>query len=230
MISAAFVGILIPLLFLSLILRHSRPLMLTFCWGIIAFQAAYLLTPVFQHYAGWEADIMRTAIFFSPVMEELLKSLPLYFFLIFAKKSYRPFLYIYGIAAGIGFAIEENLLYLLDSGFTGSAALFFMVIRSLSTCLMHGAATGLVAFSMTLAGRRLPRGVLLIVPGYGLAMAFHGAYNYFTFSPFQDFVIFLPLAVYILSTMFFRRASEDAPEIRHSVWKRKPGIRDTGKR
>ena len=52
---------------------------------------------------------------------------------------------VYGIAAGIGFALSENLfIYIPDAG---EAALGAAISRTLSTVMMHAATSGIVEIS-----------------------------------------------------------------------------------
>ena len=89
MIEAAFLGTIIPLLLLVVVLRHSRPMMLTFCWGMTAFVVAYLAGGIAAGALGVAAAGRSYAVFAAPPMEELLKSLPLFYFLFRAKKTFR---------------------------------------------------------------------------------------------------------------------------------------------
>lgn len=222
MIEALFIGTLVPLLFLSLILRHSRPVLLTFCAGIAAFEISHLVSPFIRNLAGWDNDVFKSAVIISPILEELLKSIPLYFFLFFGKKSFRPFLYIFGVAAGIGFSIQENLAYLLTYAASGRAVLALMILRSLSTSLMHGASTGFTAYIMTQTARHMPWGLLFLPAGYAGAIVFHGAFNWMSFSGFQDVAILLPLPVYVIGGFMIKKGSEKSPELRNSGWRKNP--------
>ncbi|MFQ3536322.1 MAG: PrsW family glutamic-type intramembrane protease [Aggregatilineales bacterium] len=81
---------------------------------------------------------------------------------------------IYGFAAGIGFAIAENLYFT----FTNAAAFVDILTRVLSTTLMHAAASALVG---TFLGRyrRSEEQHRTVYPwlGFALAILLHAAYN-----------------------------------------------------
>lgn len=111
----------------------------------------------------------------APVVEELSKSFSLLYV------SRRPeFTYfvdgaIYGFAAGIGFSIIENFLYLSRNPELG---ITLALTRALSTCLMHGTAAGLVgaAVGRFRFRRRSGRG-LAMVGGWGAAILLHALFN-----------------------------------------------------
>jgi RsiW-degrading membrane proteinase PrsW (M82 family) len=228
MIEAAFIGTIIPLLLLVVVLRHSRPIMLTFCWGMTAFVIAYLTGGLIAKAAGVAAGSSSYAVFIAPPLEEILKSLPLFYFLLRAKKTFVPFIYIFGMAAGIGFAIEENLLYLINRHTEILSSLLLMIVRSLTTCLMHGVATAVIGFAFTTA-RRIRQNVqrptavsaaaLTAFAGYAAAIALHGAFNFILLSRWHPLAVLAPGLVFVLGAILMKRAEARAPETRRTVWK-----------
>ena len=88
---------------------------------------------------------------------------------------------IYGFAAGIAFAVMENLLYLGQIGFhqgNDSGLVVLASARALSTSLMHGSASALVgvALGWLRFGRGLARFAAL-AGGWGAAILLHSAFN-----------------------------------------------------
>jgi RsiW-degrading membrane proteinase PrsW (M82 family) len=227
MIEAAFIGTIIPLLLLVAVLRHSRPMMLTFCCGMTAFLVAYLASPLIERVAGIAVQSNSFAIFVSPPLEELLKSVPLFFFLLRAKKTFVPFIYIFGMASGIGFAIEENLLYLLNRHTEILSSLLLMILRSLSTCVMHGVATAMIGFAFTISRRvwrkKKKRIAMLYAAfsafvGYVAAVGMHSAFNFVALSRWQPLAIFIPGVVFVIGVRLMKRTESSAPETRKTVW------------
>lgn len=197
MLEAVFAGTLIPLLFLLLILRHSRPIMSVFCWGLVAFMISY-------HVNGWAAGILglaedprRVSVFVAPVVEEAFKMLPLLYFLFAAPKSFVPYIYIFGMAIGIGFSIEENLLFVLRSGEALESQRVYVILRSVSTCLMHGMTTAIIAYACTTVRRRGYILLALVLISYGGAVFIHGLFNHLILSNMRTLAILLPGTVYI---------------------------------
>jgi len=74
-----------------------------------------------------------TAVFITPVCEEILKLLPLlFYFLVFEPSP--DSLFSSAVAVGVGFATFENCCYLLSSG---AGNISFVLIRGLSAGVMH---------------------------------------------------------------------------------------------
>lgn len=183
---ATLIAISIPALFLVLIymldLYASRTfglVMLCFGWGAVgAFSMAYGINTLTSRPL---AEVLGVDVFLllviavAPVVEELSKSFSLLYV------SRRPeFTYfvdgaIYGFAAGIGFSIIENFLYLSRNPELG---ITLALTRALSTCLMHGTAAGLVgaAVGRFRFRRRSGRG-LAMVGGWGAAILLHALFN-----------------------------------------------------
>lgn len=183
---ATLIAIGIPALFLLLIytldLYASRTfglVMLCFGWGAVgAFSMAYgINTLTARPLAGaLGVDVyLLLVVAVAPVVEELSKSFSLFYV------SRRPeFTYfvdgaIYGFAAGIGFSIIENFLYLSRNPELGIA---LALTRAFSTCLMHGTAAGLVgaAVGRFRFRRRSGRG-LAMIGGWGAAILLHALFN-----------------------------------------------------
>lgn len=117
-----------------------------------------------------------TAVIVAPVVEEVTKVLGLPWI-------DDPYVepedgLVYGAAAGFGFAATENLVYAasayLDAGVTALAT--SLVVRSISSAFLHGAASALVGFGLW--RRRAGVGDTGQLVGlYGVAVLVHAAYN-----------------------------------------------------
>jgi RsiW-degrading membrane proteinase PrsW (M82 family) len=227
MIEAAFIGTIIPLLLLVAVLRHSRPMMFTFCCGMTAFLVAYLASSTIERITGLEVGTNSYALLVSPPLEELLKSIPLFYFLLRGKKTFVPFIYIFGMASGIGFAIEENLLYLLNRHTEIVGSLLLMILRSLSTCVMHGVATATIGFAFTISRRvwhHRRRQIAILAAafsafmGYVAAIGMHGAFNFVMLSRWQPLAIVIPGVVFVIGVRLVKRTESRAPETRKTLW------------
>ncbi len=73
------------------------------------------------------------SIFLSPVVEELMKLMPLLFFLVMFDPEDRT-LTMLAVAIGAGFATFENCCYILTSG---AGSLTYVLIRGLAVGVMH---------------------------------------------------------------------------------------------
>ncbi len=182
---AALIAGGIPLIFLFIIYaldlyasRTFRLVLACFAWGAIGgVGLAYLFNtrvavPLILRY---RLDMLLLYIAFAPVAEELFKALSL-----IPVSRHRDFTYfvdgaIYGFAAGIGFSITENFLYINQ---TPHSAILLALVRAFSTCLMHGTAAALVGAAV---GRfRFQRGAhrgLSVIGGWLAAILLHALFN-----------------------------------------------------
>lgn len=156
---------------------------LTFGWGAfgavpLAVVAAGALT-VSQGYAsaaaGWDAMGLVVA---APVVEEPAKALVL--LAVMATRHFDDMTdgFVYGAAAGLGFAMVENLLYL--SGVVGDPAVWVgtVVVRTFFSANMHAMATALVGAALGWGKHRGTRARWAVgALGLGLAIGIHGLWN-----------------------------------------------------
>ncbi len=142
-------------------------------WGAVgAFAIAYVINIYVALPLVNSVEVVRGLT--APITEEIGKAL-LMVYLIWHPR-FRNIVEgaIYGFAAGIGFAISENLYFT----FTNVASFSDILTRVISTTLMHATASALVG---TFLGRyrRSEAGYRLIYPwlGFLLAILLHAAYN-----------------------------------------------------
>lgn len=117
-----------------------------------------------------------TAVIVAPVVEEATKGLGLAW-VRDAHVEVEDGL-VYGAAAGFGFAATENLVYAAVAYFDGGLAALAvsLILRSISSALLHGAASALVGWGIW--RRRAGQGDLGQLVGlYGVAALVHAAYN-----------------------------------------------------
>lgn len=219
MVEAVFIGTSVPLVLLLLLLRHSRPVFSMFCWGMVSFLAVYMVSPPLYDALGVGKDIRFDAVFVGPGLEEFLKALPLFFIPFLADRSFTPYFYIFGMASGIGFAIEENLIYLIQFHEDDAQSRTLMILRSFSTCLMHGVATGFIGFMVTQAKRN--RGVASVALGFLgwlLASIYHGTFNALTIADHTAFAVCLAFGVFAFFIYRMKSIASWAPEIQGTNW------------
>jgi RsiW-degrading membrane proteinase PrsW (M82 family) len=110
-------------------------------------------------------------LFSAPVLEELLKALPLLFIVRLTNR--RPGA-ICGFAIGLGFALAESALYI-----TGSPdhALGAALARIISIHLIHGFTTALIGLTISRSA-----GLRAFSPALAAAMLTHAAFNWMALS------------------------------------------------
>ncbi|HWH07691.1 MAG TPA: PrsW family glutamic-type intramembrane protease, partial [Candidatus Thermoplasmatota archaeon] len=115
------------------------------------------------------------SVIVAPIVEEVSKALGIAF--IRDRDPERHDGYIYGAAAGFGFAFTENLFYVATAYAVGGEdlALTVAVFRGIATVCLHGAATAFTGYGLwrlRYGGNPFP--LLVLLP---LAIALHAAYN-----------------------------------------------------
>lgn len=115
----------------------------------------------------------------APIIEEIAKSFVLPPLLGLRRAAWFVDGAVVGLAAGTGFAIRENILYL--NGSDDGAGIALAVARTSSTNLMHAGCTALVGAAIATAARRgaLAR-VIAWLGSLVVAIALHSAFNRMT--------------------------------------------------
>ena len=114
-----------------------------------------------------------TAIFISPIVEEIMKLLPILFFLFMFSPEDESLL---PLAAGIGagFATFENCCYILSFG---AESLPFILVRGIAVGVMHIVSTLAVTLAIMMARRYHTLSLAGILGALAASMTFHGLYN-----------------------------------------------------
>jgi len=117
----------------------------------------------------------------SPVVEEAAKALPLIYLIWSRRVGFLVDAAIYGFAVGAGFAVVENIHYLVS---VPEAGLSVWMIRGFGTATMHGCAGALFAIvSKLLSETRPGGGAGVFLPGLLGAIAAHSLHNHFIVPP-----------------------------------------------
>lgn len=121
----------------------------------------------------YNADVITTTTQIAPVVEEIMKLLPLVFYLlVFEPKSKEINIAVMIVATG--FATFENVCYLTESG---AANLPFLLIRGFGTGAMHIVCGAIVGYGLVYVWQHP---WLKVAGTFGLlcaAITFHGIYN-----------------------------------------------------
>lgn len=181
---AIVVALIFPFLFLLALrtldlhktAKFQRNVITMICGGI-AYALAAQINPAMVK-AGWATwdQVVRIA---APILEELLKSLILIYLVTRADFNYVVDGALYGFGAGIGFAMLENIEYVMGNV---EIALLVAVARVFSTNLMHATGSGLIGTALAYRrGEASLRGAwaaaAVVAGGYVLAIVVHAAFN-----------------------------------------------------
>ena len=120
-------------------------------------------------------DYTAYSHFIGPVVEEVLKAAALMYFFARNRIGFMIDAIVMGFAVGTGFGVFENVYYLYAFQ---DANMGDWIIRGFGTAIMHGGATAIfAALSQSLIERRGRFALYLFLPGLGVAIAAHVAYN-----------------------------------------------------
>lgn len=162
-----------------------KPVFVCFLWGAtIAVIAAMILElllsiPIVLTSSDLTLFTILTAVVVAPFAEEITKPI------ILGSRTVKTELdeledgFIYGAAAGLGFAATENLLYGASALFTAGFGYFILLIslRSIVGCLLHASATAWTGYGYGKYIMKKSRFVK-VIPYFLLAVAIHVAYNF----------------------------------------------------
>ena len=126
--------------------------------------------------------------FVAPWIEEAIKGLVIVGLFRFNRIGFKLDAVISGFAVGAGFAVVENIIYLVRLTEYGAST---WLVRGMGTAVMHGTTLAILAATVHEFGERETRerasefnfNLLWFVPGYLLAVAIHLAFNQFPDQP-----------------------------------------------
>lgn len=197
MLYVIFICTAVPIsLMLWLLEKKSRITVFYMLLGLficlLAAQVNFALRDLF--YGTWDPNLFLVTTTLTPIVEELLKAIPVIYFG-FVISSKRNDLLTISMALGIGFAILENS-YILVSNLE-STSIFWALTRGFSSALLHGMCTALVGYGVSYVKARKK---LFYTGTFGLltmAIIIHGLFNAFIQSQYSYVGVLLPIAIYI---------------------------------
>ena len=121
----------------------------------------------------------NAAVYISPIVEELMKMLPVLFYIFVLRMEGKDLLL---VAAGIGsgFATFENCCYLLTEG---SEVFSYVMVRGLAVGIMHIVCMMVLTLSLIIARRYKALSFSSILGSLSLSMTYHGLYNLLVSQP-----------------------------------------------
>ncbi len=203
MIYIAFICVTVPMLFLLPIIKDKFArtvvgyvIVGVFCCLLVSELNGLILRSLNSDYV-----YVTTAV--TPITEELIKALPVLFFA-FVFSDNREKLLSIGFSLGVGFAILENIVILLQNFSTVS--LFWAVIRGFGSALMHGICTGVIGLGLHFIHQKkklfIPGSFALMV----ISMTYHSIYNTLVQSQYRYLGFVLPLVTFVVLFIFTFRA------------------------
>ena len=168
------IPLLISLLFTD---KNTRRFLGAFVTGMIVCLLSAYISGFVQYLTGMGRN--DTAIYYSPLIEELMKLLPLlfYMFVFFPGENQ---LFIASLGIGLGFATFENCCYILSSG---AYNLTYVLIRGMAVGVMHLVCAIALVLGLILSNRFKALSIPSVIGAVSLSAIFHGLYNLLVSEP-----------------------------------------------
>lgn len=171
-IENVFVCIAAPLLVTALCMgrRYLRFFLFAFAGMGVCLLSAYINTFFASIYG---ATALQATAEIAPVVEEVMKLLPLLFYLLVFEpepEGIRPAI----LVVAAGFATFENICYLVQNG---AENLGFLLIRGFSTGAMHILCGAVIGYGLIYVWKRAWLKLAGTLGLLGVAIGFHGIYN-----------------------------------------------------
>lgn len=167
-----FLCMVAPILVAMLCVRgRSRWLLFAVAMGMCCCLLSAYISSFLAGYYG--ADAVSASIEIAPVVEEIMKALPLVFLLIIYEPKAEDIITVMLLVA-IGFATFENVCYLVDGG---AARLSYLLVRGFSTGAMHVVCGVLLGVGLATMWRRASSRYLGVLGLLCMAITFHATYN-----------------------------------------------------
>lgn len=192
------VCIVIPLLISALFTRKgTRRFLVALAIGMISCLLSAYITGFVEFMSEFTPEEMSA--FYAPIFEELLKLMPLLFYLfVFDPKT--SSLFSAGLGIGLGFATFENCCYILSYG---AEDLSYVMIRGMSVGVMHLVCALTLVFGLTSARRFRVLSLPAVIGAISLSMVFHGLYNMLVSKPGLSSVIGYAMPVITAVAIYF---------------------------
>lgn len=130
----------------------------------------------------------------SPIVEEIIKALPLLVYAILISDDKNTLISI-AMSLGIGFAIMENILIFVQNG--ADLDILWAVQRVFSASLMHSITTMAVGFGLSFVKKKKKLFYTGTFALLVLAMVYHSVYNTIVQSDYPVFGLLMPIVTYI---------------------------------
>ena len=147
-------------------------------------------------------DLLYTTITVTPITEEIIKAVPILYCAIVITDDRRT-LIANAFAVGVGFALMENMVVLLQN--TGDATIAWAFVRSFGSGMVHGLCTVMVGYGISYIKKRKKlfwSGTFALL---SVAITYHGLYNMLVQSDYRMVGILLPAITYIPITLYLTR-------------------------
>lgn len=184
----------VPLLLLMTMLNGKSRLLFGFMlagmlFAVCAYEINSLICRVFS-LSGTELSIKA-----APIIEEILKALPVLFYAAFVSDERNQVLRL-SMAVGIGFAMLENAFLLIT--YVDEVNIGWAIVRGVSTSLSHGICTLIVGCGMIFVRKQKKLFYTGTFALLAAAMTLHATFNLLIQSPYDYVAMALPIIIYAM--------------------------------
>ena len=152
---------------------RAKAIMIAAAAGMLAAFAGYWINGLLLDHI--DIGYVPYSRWISPWLEESLKAALIVYLIRTRRVGMLVDAAIYGFAVGTGFALFENLYFLMMRPETHPAV---QVVRGFGTAIMHGGATAVFAIVAVSQAERFPdKWLRVFLPGLVAAVILHGVYN-----------------------------------------------------
>jgi len=195
MVYIIMVCIAAPLLLLMTLLdKKSRWIVGFMILGMLMAVCAYEINTLCGYL--FQMNGVEISLVVAPIIEEVLKALPILFFAVFISDQRHRVLPL-AMSVGIGFAILENAFLLIN--YVDQVDIVWAIIRGISTSLSHGICTLIVGCGMIFVRKQKK---LFYTGTFALltaAMTFHAIFNLLLQSRFDYVGLAMPIFIYTVA-------------------------------
>jgi len=184
------------------LLRVSAILRAMLAGALVAVVCYFISAYAMAHLSMGEQDYKR---YLAPLLEETLKAFYLVYLIRSARVGFLVDACISGFAVGTGFALVENVNYLLA---VSNANVFLWVVRGFGTAVMHGSTAAIFAMlGLSLSERHPGVKAAVFFPGFLIAYCIHSGFNHFAIHPLVLTAILL-MILPLLVVLVFERSEQ----------------------
>jgi RsiW-degrading membrane proteinase PrsW (M82 family) len=200
-----YVCLMAPLLITAICLRGGGQRMIIFLLGgmTVCLLSSYIST--FMAVVNG-ADQLTASLEISPFVEEIMKFLPVLFYLLVFEPRKRQISEA-ALLVAVGFATFENVCYLTQNG---ASHIMQLLIRGFGTGAMHVVCGMIVAFGLLYLWNRIWIRIAGTIGLLAVGMTYHGIYNILVSQPGAVAIIgyFIPMLTIALFFIFRKKQNE----------------------
>lgn len=202
----SFLPVIIFLICLFLLdsfkLARKDILLLSLGWGLLSALISYYTNTLITN--KFSLDFVIFSRYVAPIIEETTKALCIIVLISRKRIGFAVDAAVYGFSVGTGFALAENLYYMIE--IPDSQSIVLWVVRGFGTAMMHGGCTALFSIILMAGIQREKHLILSMLPGIVTSILLHSAFNHFFVNPYlQTGLIFVLLPVVFI--MVFEKSN-----------------------